>query len=230
MAQRVALAMAVGVTAVGFPSPASAAGAATQHRTEGINVSAHSVTTRAGRVLTGITFVDEKDAPRVRRQQAAAARQQVMASGGTLYCLSAWHYIGGGATNSFWHDESGYIYADGNPNADYWNQQLLPCWKTGWVAPNGWAFLVNGAGWFINFDPPQGDPQYAAATPPDTPEPEFTRQAQAVVCDYDGNWTWISGYGGWASIGPFRWVVATQGPLTGSGLWKVISTLGNYPC
>jgi len=38
--------------------------------TDGINPAAHSVTTYDGKVITGITFVDQKDVRRIRRQQA----------------------------------------------------------------------------------------------------------------------------------------------------------------
>ncbi len=98
---RAALALVACATVLAVSAPASAAApvGATGRNTEGIDRSAHSVTTHAGTVVTGITFVDERDVARIRQQQAGAVRPQF---GGTLFCLPDWHYITGGGTNTYW--------------------------------------------------------------------------------------------------------------------------------
>src|SRR6266516_5072006 len=133
---RAALALVACATVLAVSAPASAAApvGATGRNTEGIDRSAHSVTTHAGTVVTGITFVDERDVARIRQQQAGAVRPQF---GGTLFCLPDWHYITGGGTNTYWKPAGSNraVWGNGNRSADYWNQQFLPCWKDIWSPP-----------------------------------------------------------------------------------------------
>jgi hypothetical protein len=129
------------------------------------------VTTHNGTVITGITFVDDRAAARVRQQQARSGTPQVVAADSSLHCAGEWHFVTASSTNTYWKPQaySLRIYANGNRSADYWNQEFLPCWEATWEG-NAYAFLSNATGQFINW--------YSSPLTADIPsywsEPDFT--------------------------------------------------------
>jgi hypothetical protein len=224
----VALAL-VSATVLSAAAPASAGAvppAGQIDRTAGIKPAAHSVTLHNGTVLTGITIVDERDVLRVRRQQAGSATRQVTTAV-NLQCLSEWHFVTAGGANTYWKPApySKYLYANGNRGADYWNQEFLPCWESGWEL-NAWAFLSNATGQFVDWL--EATLFLVAQIPSSWDDPEFTDRTKFQVCDYDGNWMYMQKTLPntlahiWAARNPANGgVVESDGPLNGNSLFKV---------
>jgi hypothetical protein len=203
--------------------------------TEGINPSAHSLTTHDGTVITGITFVSEKDRPGVRQQQARSATQQTAAAGPTLQCDATWHFITAGGTNAYWKtgvDGYRYIYTNGNRNADYWNQEYIACWWTDWEF-NAYAFFSNGTGAVVAFNYGAITPNFQATLPLSSSEFDFNLFAKMFICYFDGNWIHMrlgnSGYlNAWRD--PWGIMEPSGGPLNGNNLFKVDPVLVTLYC
>jgi hypothetical protein len=192
-----ALAAVVCTSVIVISTPASAshiAPAEEFNRTEGINPAAHSVTTHNGKVITGITFVNERDAPKIRKQDAAAARAHPNTYTGTRRCITYWHYITHGGTNTWWRpnpeDFEGHIFANGNRNVDYWNEEFLPCWYTDWPTAQEWMFLANASGDFVDYD--SSSSQLETTIPQSADEAQLTQYAAFDLCNYDLNWTYLA--------------------------------------
>jgi hypothetical protein len=220
-----ALVVAVSASVCTLAAPASAARSgdsiAGVELSAGINVPAHSVTTRAGTVLTGVTFVDPKDLGSVRRRQRATTADD------PFYCASQWYYIHGGGTNTYWRTNptSYFVQAIGNRNADYWNQEYLPCWYSDWDI-NAYMFLSNMGGLFLHFGG-----TVVPGLPTNNGRQELSRYAQAHICYFDGNWTWIYGIAGVVSAGPGGFLDPTLvGPLNGTELFKPDPSLPTAQC
>jgi hypothetical protein len=201
--------------------------------TEGINPSAHSVTTHNGTVITGITFVNDKDVLRVRQQEAKLATQQTAAATPELHCDGTWHFIAPGGTNVYWKpDTFGNIYANGNRSSDYWNQEFLACWWTnsGWRL-NEYAFLSNATGAVVAYYGNNG--QLRADLPFSSTGAAYLVQAAFLICHFDGNWISIKSlwYGAWAYRDPgSAGVFGASGSLTGNNLFKLDPVLVELRC
>jgi hypothetical protein len=200
--------------------------------TEGINPSAHSVTTHNGTVIAGITFVSESDMPRIKQQQAKSATPQTAAATATVFCYSQWRFITAGGTNAYWKPGIyEYVYASGNRNADYWNQEFLPCYQAGY-AMEEWTFLSNATGKYVD----TRVTQLAASTTRD--DPNFTILTKFTVCYFDGNWIsiylgkeFISGRKLWAYRDPGNaGVFEAYGPLNGNNLFKIDPPIPSGTC
>jgi hypothetical protein len=185
-----------------------------------------------GKPTSGITYVAEKDVLRVRSEQAASAASQAAAAG-QWFCMDDWHYITGGGANAYWKpDASGYVYANGNRNSDFWNQQLLPCWLNGWEL-HAWAFLSNRTGKFIDVV----EPQLRAATPSNVSTSFANIYLKFLVCDYDGNWKYLErALSDPANISYVYRTPANSsirlafGPLSGNHLFRIEPTIAFLRC
>jgi hypothetical protein len=231
-----AILAATSVAVASAPASANPAGPTKPvNLTEGINRSAHSVTTHDGTVITGITFIDAADTGTFIQQRATSASQLAVATGGTLTCYSQWRYITAGGPNTYWKaDSSAFpIYANGNRNADYWYQQFLPCYYPGWEL-NAWAFLSNGTGEFVNRNRPTID--LYANIPATLSEADFTYYTKLFVCTFDGNWISIlldryASQNAWAYRNPGTGrMEKSWGSLNGNNLFKVDPTVLTGGC
>ncbi len=209
-------------------TPAEAVGA--NFDTAGINKAAGSVTTHAGKVITGITFISEKDLPTARNARAAAPSSAVE---DTVTCLDQWRYINAGGTNPYWKPQGAYqyIYANGNRAADYWNQQFLPCYLSSWAAePNSWAFLANVTGGFVSHR--NGNQLNATAF---TDAAWVAEYAKVYVCSLDGYWMYlyldtslIDGTKKYAYRDPTTLAIYhANGPISGNHLFHIDQPIGS---
>ncbi|SCG57647.1 hypothetical protein GA0070609_3339 [Micromonospora echinaurantiaca] len=182
----------------------------------GIDRSAHTVTTRNGKVLRGITVVDDKDLPRVRREQARAAAQGAGTDANGVYCLASWRFIRGGATDSHWRTtaQDWRIFANGQRNADYWNQFFLPCWLSSWREHYSYMFLANSTGDIVARD---GSTQMYAGISLDGAESTFNTYAKFLVCSYDGHWMFLHWPGYYSYWEPGNRVVRGDWAATTTG-------------
>jgi hypothetical protein len=199
-----ALVVAVGAGVLVATTPASAGHLTSVKEfnpAEGINPAAHSVTTHNGKVITGITFVSAKDAPKLRRQEAASARAHPNASAINVYfhCLSKWTYITFGGTNTWWRayhgDPQGHIFGNGDRSPyDYWNEEFLPCWYTDWPEAQDWAFLENADGNWVSttYITSQLEATIPQSADHLAQEPQLTQNAMFQLCNYDGNWRYMT--------------------------------------
>jgi hypothetical protein len=72
----------------------------------------------------------------------------------TLKCATTWSYIRAGDDGYLKPDANGTIYANGNRNSDYWNQQFLQCHfiSSNQWPPEDYAFLSNRTGHWLQAD------------------------------------------------------------------------------
>jgi hypothetical protein len=226
---------------IAVSAPAAASDSATSRQidtTEGINRSTNSVTTRAGVVMTGVTFVDDKD--------VAGFRQQHRTSGSTLaaatpewHCMTEWHFIHGGGANTYWKPKTGsrYLAAIGNRTADYWNQEFLPCWLNNFQ-PNGWAFLSNATGSFVEVPNYHSWTQLIADWPITFSDPNILNYVEFLVCTFDGNWIDVATQ----PFAPYPYngdrafrssngdLTSNSSALSGDNLFKMEPGVGNGTC
>jgi len=197
----------------------------------GIDRAAHTVTTHGGRVISGITFVDDRDLPALRQrlatQRATALDEQ------TFFCRSSWAFIKAGGTNTYWktNPATKLIFANGNRSADYWNQEYLPCFDVNWDI-NAWALLSNATGQFVDWLPGR-----VTADMSDGAEQFYT---MFRACTYDGNWIYMTYTvffdGGGKDVSPIYRVpsdaslYAADPPLNGNNLFKVDAPLVTATC
>jgi hypothetical protein len=227
------------VMAVSAPAGANAAG--TPYRidlTEGIDRSAHTITTHAGTVIAGIDFVEPKD--------VAASQRQPTPSGGTLHAAAAlqwhceleWYFIHAGGSNTYWKPaavDGISLVATGNRNADYWNQEFLPCWLDNWGA-GAFAFLSNATGKFVQVHSSASWTQLIADWPPSNTTPQARTATRMVICTFDGFWDDIATQPDVdSSLKVYRnsdgyLYSATASPLNGNNLFRIDPVEGAVTC
>lgn len=202
--------------------------------TEGINVSAHTVTTRNGTVWSGITFVDPKDVATAKLQASGSSSVQPLGPT-NLSCIHSWYYIAGGAANSNWKPDTSNqtfanrIRANGNISVDPWNQWFMPCWRSGWSVED-FAFLSNATGGFVAYLHTVNLQAIISQQTDDFTMDNFTRFS---ICYYDGNWTYLKPPDSGAPIAyrdPATGnVFLADGPLNGNMLFNYSpSGLGSF--